>query len=167
MIAYPFLIPECNVDTIFVESLHYKSPNHAPSITQVSRIMENRPLQRAMGFVDNDKKQPQYFSNFVQIDYSTNVKLLKHKEREHYLVVVNPAMDEFLYKICQDLDIGLSKYHLPRDFKAFKSFTKKDAIKNNIGFRNLLNTVSQKNPPPIQKIKDWIRLYSPYKDNPT
>ena len=57
MIRYPNLIPECNVDTVFVEALGYPGPNHAPSINQVCAILEKRgPQGKAIGFIDNDKK---------------------------------------------------------------------------------------------------------------
>lgn len=162
MIQYPFLIPECNVDTVFIESLHYQSPNHVLSINQVSNILENRPLQRAMGFIDDDKKKPKYFSDFIQIESVDHVRLLKHKVRDHYLVVVQPAMDEFIYCICKELEIDLSKYKFPNELKAFINLTKKEAIKSNPHFRNLLNTIIQKNHPTIKKISHWIKKYSPY-----
>ena len=55
MIDHPNLIPECNVDTAVVEMLGYRRPNHAPSITQVSSILENKMMKRhAIGFIDND-----------------------------------------------------------------------------------------------------------------
>jgi len=57
---HPNLIPECNVDTLFVEALGYQSPNHAPSINQVCAILEKRgPHGRAIGIIDNDKKKNQ------------------------------------------------------------------------------------------------------------
>src|SRR4051812_17562327 len=100
MIDYPNLIPECNVDTAFVEMLGYKRPNHAPSITQVSSILENKMIkQTAIGFVDNDKKQPQYFKAFEVLKATKNAKLLKHPIRNHYLIIVNPDMDTFIFKL--------------------------------------------------------------------
>src|SRR5215218_10436217 len=103
MINYPNLIPECNVDTVFVEMCGYKQPNHAYSITQVSSILEtSMSNKRAMGFVDNDKRHPKYFKNFKELDSTNNAKLLKHRNKQHYLVVVHPAMDKFIFKLCQD-----------------------------------------------------------------
>lgn len=162
MIAYPNLVPECNVDTVFVEMLGYKEPNHAPNINDVFKIFAKRKAsEKLIGFVDNDKKKPKEFSTFVTIDRINDVSLLKHPDREAYLVVVTPAMDEFIFKLCKRLNINIPR-KLPGEFEAFKSFTKKAAIRNNADFRNLLNTVVQKNPLEIAKVKSWIAKFSPY-----
>jgi len=59
MIKHSFLVPECNVDTVFVEMLGYDEPNHAPNIHSVCSILENLPAkQSAIGFIDDDKKKP-------------------------------------------------------------------------------------------------------------
>lgn len=97
MIEYPNLIPECNVDTVFVEVLGYKRPNHAPNINDVFKIFAKRKSsEKLIGFVDNDKRKPKDFFEFVIKDKINNVSLLKHPDKEHYLVVVSPAMDEFM-----------------------------------------------------------------------
>jgi hypothetical protein len=162
MIRYPNLIPECNVDTAFVEMLGYIDPNHAPNISQVSSILEAKrnAKQKAIGFIDNDKKKPQYILQFKVLDgVIKNVKLLKHPDKEQYLVVVNPAMDQFVFTLCKDLDINITNYKFPNNLKAFIGFTKKESIKNNTNFKNLLNAIKQKNPPAISKIKHWIAKY--------
>lgn len=162
MIQYPFLIPECNVDTAFVEALRYKSPNHAPNINEVTKILEKNPKQRAIGFIDNDKRKPKYATEFKEIESASNVQLLKHIKNPHYLVIVNPAMDEFIYNICRDLEIDISKYTLPTELDAFITKTKKQAIKANPGFKNLLNTIVQRRHPTVEQISQWIKKYSPY-----
>lgn len=165
MIDYPNLIPECNVDTVFVEVLGYKDPNHASGISEVCKIMDqNLTKQSAMGFIDDDSKKPNYFKAFKVFDQTNKVSLFKHSERPHYLVVVKPAMDKFIYDLCAELEIDLSNYKLPNDFKAFKSVTKNLAIQSNPKFKTLLNTIIVKNPADIVRIKSWIKKYSPYKD---
>jgi len=161
MIVYPNLIPECNIDTAFVEMLGYKEPNHASSINEVSKILENnKSKQRAIGFVDNDKRMPKYLSQFEVVENLKTVKLLKHSSKDHYLVVVNPAMDKFIFDLCKKLDIDLAEYGFPGELKAFISFTKRESVRRNI--KNLLNAIKQKNPPEIQKVRFWIAQHSPY-----
>ncbi|HWK07614.1 MAG TPA: hypothetical protein VNS58_28480 [Puia sp.] len=161
MIDYPNLIPECNVDTVFVEMLGYKNPNHAPSISQVSAILEKKKAnQKAIGFVDGDKKMPKYFDQFEVLDKINNVRLLKHPNKDQYLVVVQPAMDKFIFSLCNSLGINLADYHFPRELKAFIGFTKKQSIKNDSNFKNLLNTISQKKCLEVAKIRSWITKYS-------
>ena len=158
MIDYPHLIPECNVDTVFVEAIGYKRPNHAPSITRVSSILEKEMTKRtAVGFVDNDKRQPLYFKEFKQFKKVGNAILLKHPKKNHYLIVVNPDMDNFIFRLCKDLNINPADYDLPKNLNAFVSFTKKESIKNNPKFRNLLNTILQKKHPEVVAILTWLR----------
>ena len=165
MIKYPCLLPECNIDTAFVEMIGYKEPNHAPSITQVSFILENKfSNQRAMGFIDNDKKKTKYIAEFECIDEVNRARLLKHPDRHHYLVVLDPAMDGFIFSLCESLNINPGKYRLPSNRPDFISATKQMSIRSNTYFKNLLNTILQKRPAEFVRIKSWIKKYSPYRD---
>jgi hypothetical protein len=68
-------------------------------------------------------------------------------------------MDKFIFELCKRLEIDLAKYGFPKEYKAFESFTKKQAIKNNVNFKNLLNTIKLKKPEEILKIQSWIENY--------
>jgi hypothetical protein len=163
MIASPNLVPECNVDTVFVEMLGHKNPNHASSISEVSKTLEGKI--NAIGFIDDDKRKPPFLLEFNQTIAQINkVRLLKHANKNLYLVAVKPAMDKFIFDLCKDLEIDLKNYGLPSELKAFISCTKKESIRRDTKFKNLLNTLLQKQPEEIVQIKSWIRQYSPYKD---
>lgn len=162
MIKYPNLVPECNVETLFVEALGYKKPNHAPSITKVSSILEQkRGNEKVIGFIDDDKKKPAYLKKFKVIKTFGGVTLCKHPQKEQYLVIAKPAMDKLIFDMCPD--IVLSSLKLPREFEQFKAMTKKEAIRNNPKFKNLLNTIVQKSPE-INAIKNFISSlgFNPY-----
>src|SRR5205814_9914938 len=103
-----------------------------------------------------------YIKEFKEIDAINNAKLLKHPGRNHYVIVVNPAMDKFIFNLCKQMDINIANFNLPREFNAFVKLTKKESIKNDAQLRNLLNTIQQKNTPEIAKISYWIRSFSPY-----
>ncbi|HTJ11501.1 MAG TPA: hypothetical protein VL547_05740, partial [Dinghuibacter sp.] len=152
MIRYPNLVPECNVDTVFVEAIGYKGPSHASSITGVCSVLEKwRGPGKVIGFIDNDKKKPQYFYKFEKIQEFNRVSIYKHFKKEQYLVVVDPAMDKFIYDLGKGLGLRFSEtYRLPHEFSPFLALTKKNAILKNRDFRNLLNTIIQKNPAEIQ-----------------
>src|SRR5690348_6116999 len=120
MVKYPFLIPECNVDTAFVEMLGYHEPNHAPNIHEVMATLEKLPKkQAAIGFIDNDKKRPPYLSNFKPLASINNIRLLKHSDLNQYLVVAAPAMDRLVFDLCTRLEIDPLKYKFPQQFKPF------------------------------------------------
>jgi hypothetical protein len=157
MIRYPNLIPECNVDTVFVEVMGYPEPNHAPSINTVCTILEKKKVnEKAIGFIDDDKKKPAYLAQFKVVERFGDVRLLKHGTKNQHLIIVSPAMDRFIFTLCTELEINLTNYDLPTRFADFLSKTKRDAIKRDAKFRNLLNTIRQRNPPKIAKILAWI-----------
>ena len=156
MIRYPNVIPECNVDTAFVEMLGYSFPNHAASIHQVCSILEKqKPNKICIGFIDDDKKKPGYISNFESLNKSAYFSILKHSSLNQYLVIAKPAMDKVIFKMCQGLDIDLSQYGFPKEFNAFLAQTKREGIRTNPKFKNLLNTIKQKNLPDIQMVKSF------------
>ena len=160
MIRYPNLIPECNVDTAFVEMLGYSEPNHASDIHQVCAILKKQgPNKTCIGFIDDDKKKPEYISNFELLQKLTHFSILKHSSLNQYLVVAKPAMDKVIFNLCQDLNIDLSKYGLPKEWNAFLVQTKRESIKRNKNFKNLLNTIKQKNPPDIVKIRSFVSKF--------
>jgi hypothetical protein len=68
-------------------------------------------------------------------------------------------MDRFIFDICAELEIDLAKYGFPTRLAAFISKTKREAIIRDAKFRNLLNTIRQKNPPKIAKICSWIAAH--------
>jgi hypothetical protein len=140
--------------------LGYPNPNHAPNIQQVCLALAKKgPKEKAIGFIDSDKKKPKYYDEFKMVDMAKNVQLLKHKNKDQYLVVVKPAMDGFIFSLCTDLEIDTSKYRLPKKFEAFLSFTKKESIKKDTNFKNLLNTIKQKKAPAVEKIRLWVEKY--------
>ncbi|HEX3933744.1 MAG TPA: hypothetical protein VHW43_03635, partial [Puia sp.] len=126
-------------------------------------LSKKGPKEKAIGFIDSDKKKPKYYEEFKIVDKAKNVQLLKHTKKDQYLVVVKPAMDGFVFSLCIDLGIDISSYHLPKQFEAFLSFTKKESIIKDSNFRNLLNTIKQKKAPAVERIRFWVGKYSePY-----
>lgn len=157
MINHQNLIPECHVDTAFVEMLGYKNPNHAPGITEVSSILKKEKAKvRVIGFIDDDKKKPQFVKEFKCIKNFGNIKVLKHPTHKKFLVVVYPAMDKFIFDLSRSLDIKLNDYHLPTELGAFIRFTKQPSIIKDKNFKNLLNTIKQKKPTEVVRIISWI-----------
>jgi len=151
------------VDTVFVEALGYPNPNHAPSITTVCKILASRKVhQKTIGFIDDDKKKPGYLAHFQLVENLGTVKLLKHSNKSQHVVVVSPAMDSFIFECCIELGVTMSKYGLPTGFREFLSKTKREAIRRDPKFRNLLNTIAQSKHAKIVKIRSWVIAHHDY-----
>lgn len=160
MIRHPNLVPECNVDTAFVEMLGYPDPNHAPDIYQVCIILDKTNATiPSIGFIDSDKKKPKYLSDFKLVEKGTYISILKHTDKIQFLVVASPAMDRVIYDLCQDLEIDLPRYGFPKEFKAFLGCTKKEGIKRDAKFKNLLNAIKQKKHRDIEIVKSLVSQY--------
>lgn len=149
------IIPECYIDTALVESLLSLcgalrgGVNHQKGCNTVAKTMKEKFGESfALGVIDEDKRQPKYCENFGEICRSEHLSIKKHKGRPHFLVVVRPAMDRFIFDCVDDLNnsasnhqINLSDYDLPSSFEEFKSECKRVASKQDPRFRRLFSAL--------------------------
>jgi len=153
------LLPECYGDTLLVEILGFKRPNHQTSgIGQVIKVMKEKYQTRlAIGLIDADKKiTPTYFQEFQLEKEENGIKLLKHQERNHYLIMVAPALETFILQAAED--VGLQKK--PFDtLKGLKRITKSIHVRQNQDFKNFLNTLRQRKAPGFVTIQNWLKTY--------
>ena len=135
-----YFVPECYVDTNLVESLlETDGVNHQKGCNTVVNTMKGRKLNDgfAVGVIDSDKRQPSYVKEFVEIAHTEHLSLLKHGTKSHYLIMVRPAMDQFILDCAAKQAVDISNYGLSADLDAFKDQTKKVTSKNDIRFKRL------------------------------
>ena len=153
------IIPECHIDTLITQSILDLKVNHAASSGAVANKMKGDfAKKKALGIVDNDKKRvPNYFSEFELIEETKGLQFKKHKEREHYLIIVSPAADKWIYNSAIDLGIDLtaSPYKI-KNFKGFLRLTKSHKVAENQSIKDLLNTLKQKKGSPFHIFKNWV-----------
>ncbi len=149
------IVPECYIDTILVEyMLHSHGVNHQKGCNTVAKEMMESNLkdQFSIGVIDNDKRQPSYLKEFVEIAHTDHISLLKHKERPHYFVRVSPAMDGFILDCANELEVNLKDYGLPSTLKELTKVTKNVKAKNDARFKNLFMS--------LQKSEEMTKLRS-------
>ncbi len=85
-----YIIPECYIDTNLVETLVCTAGcNHQKGCNQVAKIMQKKFADRfAVGIIDADKRRPSYFSEFREIASSEHLKLFRHPNRPHFIILV-------------------------------------------------------------------------------
>jgi len=151
------LLPECYADTLLVEMLGFKYPNHRSSINEVANAMLHKGYknQLAIGIIDEDKRQPKYFSEFETIDSSDRLTLKKHPDKHHFLIILSPAFEKFIAFAAEAVEVSLEDYGFDRE-KYFKSICKSQQVASNQDVKQLLNTINQKESPPTEQIKTWI-----------
>jgi len=65
MIDEPRVLPECEADTTLANFLLGSNTNHRRPVSDVAKILRNTSgNELRIGLVDNDKREPPYFSNF-------------------------------------------------------------------------------------------------------
>lgn len=78
-----YIIPECYIDTNLVETLiTTEGCNHQKGCNTV----------------------------FSEIAHTASLSLKKHQSKPHYLIMVSPAMDGFLLKCAEELNINMKEY---------------------------------------------------------
>jgi len=138
------LIPECYGDTALVSSLvnGYRPIDHVFGIPNVAKEMKagllNQPGFTLIGFVDNDKRTPSYFDDFDIIVAENKVIFKKKRLIEHYLLVVDKAIETFLIWNAQQVDIDLSDYGLTSELKRLCQLMKRTTIGSDPNYLRLL-----------------------------
>ncbi len=152
------ILPECHADTLLIEILGYKKPNHQPNINDVANSMlQKYNNSLAIGIVDNDKKQPPYFkSSFEILKEQDGLILKKNPEKQHYLIVISPAFEQWIFNAAHQIEINPSDYGIG-NMKYFKSITKSRKIYSNEKMKDFLNTLGQKTNSPVKLMASWIK----------
>lgn len=113
----------------------------------------------AVGIIDNDKKKAKYLSKFIEIDRIGNdLKLYKHNELHQYYVEINPAIEVWILKVCEQKKIDISDFNLPDDLKALKKITKPQTSVEDKRFIDLFLRFNISGNRSVLKLKTWIKL---------
>ena len=152
-------MPECYADTRLAEILaESKRCNHQKNLGQVantlSKTLKDLP---ALGMVDNDKGSiPKYFSEFTLIIERNNLKLLKHKTRQQYLVVICPAIEHWLLNASKEVNLNLADFGLKENLKEFSVYTKSIHLSNNHNFTLFIKALLKAESESVLLLKKWL-----------
>lgn len=140
-----FIIPECFIDTNLVETLiTTEGCNHQKGCNTVVNTMRQKFSDGfAVGIIDNDKRQVSYVSEFSEIASTVSLSLRKHCSKSHYLIMVSPAMDGFLLKCAEELDLSLREFGFSDKLSNFTSVTKSVTSKNDKAFKKLFRAMEK------------------------
>ncbi|MDR2450015.1 MAG: hypothetical protein LBD52_08680 [Prevotellaceae bacterium] len=155
------IITECYIDTMVVENALSVTNgcNHQKGCNNVSRIMQAKLQDMfAIGIIDDDKCKHSYFNEFRQIAVSDNaaVKLYKHKERNHYFIIICPAMERFILDAAKQCNVSPSTCNLPGELGEFLKITKSETSKDNENLRKLISVLKQQGAESICQLEQWL-----------
>jgi len=163
--AEVIFVPECYIDTTLTEFFvkDKKLIVHEQGIHGVAKnfiqIDEARPELTIVGIIDNDKKTPRHFDNFEIVSNENNVILKVLPNKQHYLIVLSPAIERFILDCSQEAKLDLKEFNLSYILKEFKRITKKESIKENPDFRNLLLRLKETSPPGFARISELFERF--------
>jgi hypothetical protein len=140
-------IPECYVDTNLVETLLsvFNTPvavNHQKGCNTVANTMIKKLHDDfAVGIIDNDKQKHSYTLEFVEIGRSEHLVITKHKQRPHFFIIINPAMECFILDVADRKQINMSDFDLQGEISNFKKDTKCVSTKEDPNFKKLFKAL--------------------------
>ena len=150
------IIPECHADTLPVEIAGYKNPNHQANNSEVIRVMETSFKNRkAIGLIDNDKVKARNFDHFAITEKENDLTLLAHPNAYHFLIMVTPAFERWVFNAAQKTGIDPNKYGF-KTMKYFKAKSKNINVASDQQFKQFLNAIKQKKNSPFLTLNRWI-----------
>jgi len=158
-------VPECYIDTMLVHTLmppgKNERYNHQHGCFDVSNEMEMLGLKDrfAVGIIDNDKKQAKYLRSFTELaNIKNDLKLYKHKVYHQYFIEINPAIELWIFKICEQEKIDITEFDLPKDLKTFKKITKSQSSISDRRFIELFLRFKTSNNELVLNLMRWINF---------
>lgn len=138
-----FIIPECYIDTNLCETLlHLSNCNHQKGCNQVAAVMQKKFGDRfAVGIMDSDKRKPSYIKEFDEIAESPHLRILGHKQRAHFIILISPASEGFILSCAEEADATTTDFDLPQELDKFKAITKNVMSNKDSRFKNLFLTL--------------------------
>ena len=153
-------IPECHADTVLVRFLTDNFPyiDHESSINGVAKNFENvrDRTYKLVGVVDDDKRTPKYLDDFRLIKKSNGVALKQKPDKEHYLIVISPALEKFLMENCISIGKTMKDFKLPDDLRNLTKITKAPRIESNTNFHNLVQNLLKQDAPGLVTLKSYL-----------
>lgn len=169
------LVPECHVDTALARVLladHLTLINHQQGITKVAKSLQlqagsGRSPRVVVGVVDEDKRfaTNHYLLNFNQVvaDRSEPTfreccyRIYRHStHRSHYLIVLAPACDRWVFEAAQSAALDLTNFGLPTTLSGFLGVTKKETARTSMPLRNLLYAIRRARPAAYQELAAFV-----------
>ncbi len=136
-------ISECYIDTNLVETLLGERANHQNGCNNVARRMRDKYEDGfAVGIIDDDKRKLSYVNEFDWIGGSEHLTLLKHKDRQHYIIKVSPATEGFILSCVEEKGLNLSEYGFSPDLEEFKKRTKSPTSQKDPKFKELFKALA-------------------------
>ena len=167
-------VPECHVDTALAKVLladRLTFINHQKSISKVARVLQaqaasDRGPRFVVGMVDKDKKfddikylRPFAASRPVAARTGPDCRycIYQHPAHPgHYLIVLDPACDTWIFEAAHAAGLNLSHFDLPTTLPEFVDVVKDEDAENNPHLIRLLRAIKQAQPAAYRELAEFV-----------
>jgi hypothetical protein len=165
-------LPECHVDTALTRTLlaqRLSFINHQHSITKVANALQqqagsNRGPRFVVGVVDHDKriadvKYLRQFSTVVTARPGPDCRytIYQHPAHPtHYLVVLAPACDAWIFEAAQAAGLALPDFGLPPTLPGFIDVVKDESAEDNPLLISLLAAIKKAQPAAYRELATFV-----------
>ena len=172
MLEQVLFIPEYHVDTALAQVLladRLSFINHQKSVSKVARVLQaqaqaNRGPRFVVGLVDKDKKfeDLHYLRQFNRLHRAhsgptSRFCVYQHSGlASHFLVVLEPACDIWIFDAAIAAGLDLADFGLPPTLAGFIAFAKDEDAENNPQLRNLLQAIKQTQPAAYRQLAEFV-----------
>lgn len=150
------ILPECFIDTMLVETLIQGiiKSNHQSGCSTVTKVMRERFADSfAVGVLDNDKKQTPYLNKLKLLADKSGLKLYKHPNKHHYLIL-HPPIEQWILDEANAANIDLKTYDLSGERSALQKQTKTATSKHDPRFKRLFRDL--KTGDSFNRLSSWL-----------
>ena len=167
-------VPECHVDTALAQVLladRLTFINHQKSISKVARVLQaqaasDRGPRFVVGMVDKDKKfdDIKYLRPFgssqpiaARTGPDCRYCIYQHPTHlGHYLIVLEPACDTWIFEAAQAAGLNLANFELPVTLPGFIDVVKDEDAEDNPQLTKLLRAIQQAQPPAYRDLAGFV-----------
>jgi hypothetical protein len=156
-----YFVPECYFDTVLLKKLLQTNKRlmHRKGCNTVMRDLESERLKSlfAVAIIDKDKTELNYLKECKRIHDADKLILWKHENRNHFIIQLNPPLEEWVIEILDENKLIIEYFGYSRNYKELKRQIKNDI--DNEGdekLNKLLNAIIKTDCPAIRKIKSFL-----------
>lgn len=157
-------VPECYFDTVLAKmalGLGEKDRlNHKKGCNNVTIAMEKGDLQDvfAVGIVDKDKRELDYLKEFDKYEFQ-NLNLYKHQSKHHYMIQLDPPLEQWILRIAEEGGINVLDYGLSTDINKLKKITKSELAEETTELRSLCRALLNSASPTMTRLCNWLNYF--------
>ena len=161
-------VPECFFDTVLFKKIlqtnkRLKHTRGCFNVVNRFRIINGKKGDLydsfGVGMVDKDKRELDYLNECEKIVNHQNLILWKHKERQHFIIQLNPPLEKWVIEMLRSDNRSVEEFGYVNDWKILKRALKDDIDEENNERLNLfVDAILSSSNPVIENLRK-ILLY--------